>query len=109
MPSDGNDNGDYGTRKIDGIYYCFNDEGILQMGWKNVRGNSDSIKDYMYFGPTEKAKIGWYSIEPPEELEGYDGDVEWFYFANNGKPKASDTNHLNTQGLTKISGKTYFI
>ena len=77
------------------------------MGWKNVRGNSDSIKDYMYFGPDGKAKIGWYSIEPPEELEGYDGDVEWFYFANNGKPKASDTDHLNTQGLTKISGKTY--
>ena len=61
----------------------------------------------MYFGPDGKAKIGWYSIEPPEELKGYDGDVEWFYFANNGKPKASDTNHLNTQGLTKISGKTY--
>ena len=79
------------------------------MGWKNVRGNSDSIKDYMYFGPDGKAKIGWYSIEPPEELKGYDGDVEWFYFANNGKPKASDTNHLNTQGLTKISGKTLLI
>ena len=31
VPSDGNDNGDYGTRKIDGIYYCFNDEGILNV------------------------------------------------------------------------------
>ena len=57
------------------------DDGILQMGWKNVRGSSDSIKDYMYFGSDGKAKIGWYSIEPPEDLEGYDGDVEWFYFA----------------------------
>lgn len=44
VPSDGNDNGDYGTRKIDGIYYCFDDDGILQMGWKNVRGSSDSIQ-----------------------------------------------------------------
>ena len=101
------DNGDYGTRKIDGIYYCFDDDGILQMGWKNVRGSSDSIKDYMYFGSDGKAKIGWYSIEPPEDLEGYDGDVEWFYFANNGKPKAADSDHLTTQDLTKISGKTY--
>ena len=107
VPSDGNDNGDYGTRKIDGIYYCFDDDGILQMGWKNVRGSSDSIKDYMYFGSDGKAKIGWYSIEPPEDLEGYDGDVEWFYFANNGKPKAADSDHLTTQDLTKISGKTY--
>lgn len=107
VPSDGNDNGDYGTRKIDGIYYCFDDDGILQMGWKNVRGSSDSIKDYMYFGSDGKAKIGWYSIEPPEDLEGYDGDVEWFYFANNGKPKAADSDHLTTQDLAKISGKTY--
>ena len=74
---------------------------------KNVRGSSDSIKDYMYFGSDGKAKIGWYSIEPPEDLEGYDGDVEWFYFANNGKPKAADSDHLTTQDLTKISGKTY--
>ena len=107
VPSDGNDNGDYGTRKIDGVYYCFDDDGILQIGWKNVRGNSDSIKDYMYFGSDGKAKIGWYSIEPPEDIEGYDGDVEWFYFANNGKPKAADSDHLTTQDLTKISGKTY--
>ena len=44
--------------KIDGIYYCFNDEGILQMGWKKCKRKFDSIKDYMYFGPDGKAKIG---------------------------------------------------
>ena len=108
VPSDGNDNGDYGTRKIDGIYYCFDDDGILQMGWKNVRGSSDSIKDYMYFGSDGKAKIGWYSIEPPEDLEGYDGDVEWFYFNSKGVPETGPAKgSAKTSDLKRINSNTY--
>ena len=108
VPGDDNSGDDYGTRKIDGDYYCFDDDGILQMGWKNVRNNNGgSIQDYMYFGSDGKARIGWYSIEPPEDLEGYDGDVEWFYFSNNGTPKAADSDRLDTQDLTRINGKTY--
>lgn len=81
VPSDDNSGDDYGTRKIDGTYYCFDEDGILQIGWKDVRDNGDGgIQDYMYFGSDGKARIGWYSIEPPEDLDGYDGDVEWFYF-----------------------------
>lgn len=103
-----NDAGDYGARKIDGIFYCFDSEGAMQTGWKNVKNNSnDSIEDYMYFGSDGKAKIGWYSIEPPEELSGYNGDVEWFYFNNSGKPKASDTDELKSSELFKINGRTY--
>ena len=80
----------------------------MQIGWKDVRDNGDGgIQDYMYFGSDGKARIGWYSIEPPEDLDGYDGDVEWFYFSNNGKPKAADSDRLDTQDLTRINGKTY--
>ena len=105
-PSDDNSGDDYGTRKIDGTYYCFDEDGILQIGWKDVRDNGDGgIQDYMYFGSDGKARIGWYSIEPPENLDGYDGDVEWFYFSNNGKPKAADSDRLDTQDLTRINGK----
>lgn len=108
VPSDDNSGDDYGTRKIDGTYYCFDEDGILQIGWKDVRDNGDGgIQDYMYFGSDGKARIGWYSIEPPEDLDGYDGDVEWFYFSNNGKPKAADSDRLDTQDLTRINGKTY--
>lgn len=108
VPSDDNSGDDYGTRKIDGTYYCFDEDGILQIGWKDVRDNEDGgIRDYMYFGSDGKARIGWYSIEPPEDLDGYDGDVEWFYFSNNGKPKAADSDRLDTQDLTRINGKTY--
>ncbi len=107
VPSDGAAS-DYGTRKIDGYYYCFDDDGILQTGWKEVRSeDGSSIRDYMYFGDDGKAKTGWYSAEPPEDLEGYDGDVEWFYFTNSGRPRAADSDRLSVSDLVKISGKTY--
>lgn len=99
--------GDYGTRKIDGIYYCFNEQGAMQTGWRKVRSDTDTIEDYMYFGEDGKAKIGWYSIEPPEDLDGYEGDVEWFYFTNSGKPRCSETERLEAQDLVKLNGKTY--
>ena len=36
--------GDYTARKIDGTYYCFDETGAMQTGWKNVRSSSnDSI------------------------------------------------------------------
>lgn len=58
VPSDDNSGDDYGTRKIDGTYYCFDEDGILQIGWKDVRDNEDGgIQDYMYFGSDGKARI----------------------------------------------------
>lgn len=107
LPTD-DSSGEYGTRKIEGYYYCFDKDGAMQTGWQNVRSSSDgTIEDYMFFGSDGKARIGWYSIEPPEDLEGYDGDVEWFYFSNNGKPKASSSERLSVSDVTKINGKSY--
>ena len=107
MPNDSS-SGDYGTRKIDGEYYCFDQDGAMQTGWRDVRsGSEDDIEDYMYFVADGKAKIGWYSIEPPAELDGYDGDVEWFYFSNSGKPRASETEQLKSSDIVRINGKSY--
>lgn len=100
--------GEYKARKIDGVYYCFDEDGALQTGWRNVRSSSDdSIEDFMYFGSDGKAKIGWYSIEPPEELEGYEEDVEWFFFTNSGKPRAAESERLTTGDIVKLNGKSY--
>jgi glucan-binding YG repeat protein len=101
-----NSSSDYGYRKIDGVYYCFDEDGALQTGWQKV-GSGDSITDYMYFGSDGQAKIGWYSVEPPEDLNGYDGDVEWFYFNNSGKPRAASSDRLSVSDLVKLNGKTY--
>ena len=80
----------------------------MQTGWKNVKSTTnDSIQDYMYFGSDGKAKIGWYSIEPPEDLNGYEEAVEWFYFNNSGKPRAADSERLTTSDIVKLNGKSY--
>ena len=100
--------GDYTARKIDGTYYCFDENGAMQTGWKNVKSTTnDSIQDYMYFGSDGKAKIGWYSIEPPEDLNGYEEAVEWFYFNNSGNPRAADSERLTTSDIVKLNGKSY--
>ena len=102
--------GDYGTYKIDGVAYCFDSDGALQTGWKNVGvDNADyDIQNYKYYDSSGKLRTGWYSIEPPEDLSGYEGDVEWFYFSSNGTPKAGPKEgEATTQNLTKINGKTY--
>lgn len=41
--------GDYGTYKIDGVAYCFDSDGALQSGWKNVGvDNADyDIQNYL--------------------------------------------------------------
>lgn len=105
---DEDDSGEYGARKIEGVYYCFDEDGAMQTGWRNVHSDDDdSITDFMFFGSDGKGKTGWYSMYPPEELDGYDGDVEWFYFGNSGKPRASETEELRVEDLYKIKGNTY--
>lgn len=108
LPDEDESGDDYGTRKIEGYYYCFDEEGAMQTGWKEVRNEgSDTILNYMYFGEDGKGKIGWYSMYPPEELGGYDGDVEWFYFSNSGEPKASESDRLEEDDIVRINGKKY--
>lgn len=99
---------EYTAKKIDGSYYCFDEMGAMQTGWKKVQpGTNDSIQDYMYFGSDGKAKIAWYSIEPPEELNGYNGEVEWFYFTNSGKPRAAGSMQLKAGDIVRMNGKSY--
>ena len=108
MPKD--TSGDYGTYKIDGVAYCFDSDGALQTGWKNVGvDNADyDIQNYKYYDSSGKLRTGWYSVEPPEDLTGYEDEVEWFYFSTNGTPKAGPKEgEATTQNLTKINGKTY--
>ena len=107
MPKD--TSGDYGTYKIDGVAYCFDSDGALQTGWKNVGvDNADyDIQNYKYYDSSGKLRTGWYSVEPPEDLTGYEDEVEWFYFSTNGTPKAGPKEgEATTQNLTKINGKT---
>lgn len=106
-----NDNGDnIKQTKINGVYYCLDEDGAMQTGWTCVTGDdSENIEDYRCIDANGKVRIGWYSIEPPENMQGqYDHDVEWYYFNNKGIPKIGpDKGSAKSSDLVKINGNTY--
>lgn len=107
-----NNGAEYAQKRIDGIFYCFDTEGVMQTGWRNIERDPDdsssTIADYKYFGSDGKVKTGWLSLEPPTELKGYDEAVEWFYFSSNGTPKTGKENgQATTSDFVKIKEITY--
>lgn len=95
---------EFQERRIDSKRYCFNQIGALQTGWVKV-ADGDGIGGYKYYDPNGADRLGWYSIEPPEELKAnYAYDVMWFYFLNtgfaahdeDGIPTVSDIRRIGT-------------
>ncbi|HIX25315.1 MAG TPA: cell wall-binding protein [Candidatus Lachnoclostridium avicola] len=99
------------VHKIGDDYYCFNGDGEMQTGWVNMKDSQNagsSIADYSYFGPDGRAKKGWLALYPPDELSGYDGVVEWFYFSSKGEPEVGPAKgEASVSDLVKINGETY--
>lgn len=103
---------EFGERKIDGVYYCFDEFGAMQVGWRNIKSSDDDsaeLKDYKYFGSDGKVKTGWLSLEPPQKLASrYDHSVEWFYFSSQGVPETGEKEgEGKTSDFVRINGKTY--
>lgn len=107
---DDDDGDNIKQKKINGVYYCLAEDGAMQTGWVCVTGDdSENIEDYRYVDSNGKVRVGWYSAEPPEDLQNnYDHDVEWFYFNNKGVPKVGpERGSATTKDLVKINGNTY--
>ncbi len=102
---------DYGEKRIDGTYYCFDRSGAMQTGWVYVgEGEADdsSIKDYRFYNSSGKGVTGWYSAEPPVTVRGYENEVEWFYFSKSGVPKyGPEEGTASTKDFVRIGDKTY--
>ncbi len=98
-------------RTIDNVKYCFDDEGMMLTGWVNMTTKDVSettIKDFMYFNSDGSQRLGWFSLNPPKNImQTYENEVEWFYFDNNGVPKASADTVLRTTDFVKIQDKTF--
>lgn len=108
LPSDEGEN--VKQKKIDGVYYCLAEDGAMQTGWVCVTGDdSEDIEEYRYVDANGKVRVGWYSAEPPENLQNqYNHDVEWFYFSSKGIPKVGPGKGSATRSdLVKINGNTY--
>ncbi|MEG0689321.1 MAG: cell wall-binding protein, partial [Hungatella sp.] len=101
---------EYGERRIDSTYYCFDSNGVMQTGWVYLGADGadhTAITDYRFYGPDGKVRTGWYSAEPPKDKTGYENEVEWFYFSKNGVPKASPTERLHAGDMMLINKKRY--
>lgn len=108
VPDDDDDN--FKQKRINGVYYCLAEDGAMLTGWVCVTGDdSDNIEDYRFVDENGQVRTGWYSAEPPENLQSqYEHDVEWFYFNNKGIPKVGpDKGTATTKDLEKIGGNTY--
>lgn len=102
---------EYGEKKIESTYYCFDESGAMQTGWVYVgsgTAENGSIEDCRYYGTDGKVKTGWYSAEPPEFISGYEDEVEWFYFSKSGVPESGDDEEEpSVSDFMKVNNKTY--
>ena len=107
--------------KIDGKYYCFDEDGRMQTGWVYLEGDpenasKDTIENWRYFAESgiQNATLGasitgWLSLNPPEQLQdNVDEPVVWYYFEKDGTPKTGpEDGKASTSDFVKINGKTY--
>lgn len=108
VPDSDGDN--FKQKRINGVYYVLAEDGAMQTGWVCVTGDdSDNIEDYRYVDSNGTVRVGWYSIEPPENIMGgYDHDVEWFYFSNRGVPQTGpEKGAARSSDIKKINGNSY--
>lgn len=105
------DGAEYGEKRVEGSFYCFDRNGAMQTGWVYVGSggvDADSVEDYRFYNSTGKGVVGWYSAEPPRTLRGYQNDVEWFYFSKSGVPKCGPAQGTaSVKDLVRIDNKTY--
>ncbi|MDR1765026.1 MAG: cell wall-binding protein [Lachnospiraceae bacterium] len=101
---------DYGEKKIDGVNYCFDENGAMQTGWLNLASSGDDtdIANYRYYGEDGQVITGWYATYPPDEIDGYDYLVEWFYFERTGAPRVGPAEgDATVKDIKKIGSNSY--
>ena len=96
----------YKQYKIDGTYYCFDENGAMQTGWVDM-GNSSGFANYRYYQSNGQVQTGWLSTTPPED-DDYNldlgSDVQWYYFSSNGEPKVGPKiSDASTSNLVRIN------
>ncbi len=104
-------NNPYTSVIIGGRRYCFDQNGILRTGWRQIKETTPVMKGYMYFvdETTELFKYGeavtesWYAIEPPSEVLPT-SEVRYFYFNGQGQPR---TAALGSVTKVRLDNKTY--
>ena len=85
---------------VDGVTYCFDDDGIMHYGWVKLSSTTPEIEGYRYFYEPksegdqtyrlgEKVESEWLNTIGPWDLGG-SGLEAWFYLDTSGKPVSGD-------------------
>lgn len=101
----------YVSKLIGERRYCFDQNGILRTGWRQIKETIPVMKGYMYFveESTENFKYGeavtdsWYAIEPPREVLS-STEVRYFYFNGQGQPRTAASGKVTK---VRLGNKTY--
>lgn len=83
------------VKTFDDRKYCFDERGIMQVGWVEVHeGQTPRIKGYMYFADQETSKFkygqaitGTWFAAPSPDFANLSEEVAWYYFTMSGYPK----------------------
>ena len=102
-----------GWKKIDDVWYYFDDVGVMQTGWVD--------ENRYYTNENGQMLTGWQLLDPPEDVS-YDEDEEeeydpftqadnegkyWYYFKSNGRKVTPDEDSGNEYGPARIDGDYY--
>ncbi len=101
-------------QNINGNWYHFDDEGVMERGW---------ILDDMYYCDENGVMLtGWQRLYPPEDYDeddnysspspydyDYDDGKYWFYFNSSGKKAVADDSSGDEITTKKINGTYYAI
>ena len=112
-PSDGDKkkarSGNYIVTTIDGKEYCFDDYGIMQLGWVKISSKIPEITGYRYFEDMteeeDKSTVGQAVVSQWRNMEGPDGTSRWYYFDDEGYPYAAPSG--SSYDLRRIHGENY--
>lgn len=100
---------DYVEKRIEGKRYAFDRKGAICTGWVKVNSDKEGIAAYKYFDQDGTDHVGWYSLQPPEELQNnYPYTVMWFYFNTAGVPVCDEDNIATTADIRRIGTKKYY-
>jgi len=81
-----------GMYKINGLYYYFDSDGIMQKGgWKKIDDR------WVFLGPDGAALTGW------QQISG-----KWYFFGGNYSSGDSYEDRYMATGFINIDGKTYY-
>lgn len=102
-----------GWKKIDDVWYYFDDVGVMQIGWVD--------ENRYYTNENGQMLTGWQLLDSPEDVS-YDEDEEeeydpftqadnegkyWYYFKSNGRKVTPDEDSGNEYGTVRIDGDYY--